>query len=161
MSLDYNISNNSVNIHFEVIADYLCINDDFSFDRYDNEGLWDFDVVEVFISRSLNNLPYLELQVSPIGQKFALFIDEPRKKTRKVIDITVDIATELTTYGFKASFSIPKNLIPGDSNEIFANFFACLGDKEERSYFAFNVNNGTNPDYHLPKLFKKIGEFSL
>lgn len=46
---------------------------------YKNWGLWEYDVFEAFLSFADNSLPYLELQVSPLNQKFALLIEEPRK----------------------------------------------------------------------------------
>ena len=55
----------------------------FSSDYSKNWGLWNKDVIEAFLQLRTdeNDLaaPYLEIQVSPLKQPFALIIKEPRK----------------------------------------------------------------------------------
>jgi hypothetical protein len=153
----HRVEGTRVVIDFDVQSKESHVSTEFCTDKLSNWGLWDFDVVEVFIQKKCEKNHYLELQVSPLNQKFALLVKEPRKETIEIKSLSSDISSTQTESGFKACFEIEVADIPGDSNEIYANFFACLGPKENRSYFALNINKEAEPDYHRPELFEYIG----
>ena len=150
---------NEDSIEFTIaVADYLdCnINQDFSLNSWNNEGLWNYDVVEVFISRS-NKVPYLEVQSSPINQNFALIINSPRTKFEKPKNLKTKIEI-LSKNPWVTVIKIPFSDIPGSGNILYGNCFSCLGSAKKRQYYALNVNAEDIPDYHRPELFVKLGE---
>lgn len=155
------VSKNQVIVDFEITCEKLHTNDSFNISGFDNEGLWNFDVAEVFIQGSGSSKHYLELQVSPLNQKFALNVLKSRKVTEKITDLSSDISSKLTSKGFSAKFIINASDIPGDISQLRAGFFACLGRPGNRSYYALNINNDSFPDYHRPELFIEIGGICL
>jgi hypothetical protein len=132
------------------------INQDFSLSGWNNEGLWDYDVVEVFISRT-NRLPYLEVQSSPLNQSFALIINNPRISFETPTNLKTKI--EITSKNpWVTVFNIPFSDIPGSGNILYGNCFSCLGSAKKRQYYALNINADDIADYHKPELFVKLGE---
>lgn len=124
-------------------------------DEYKNWGLWERDVFEVFLTRqSEGDLPYLELQVSPLNQKFALIIDKPRKDWRYPQVCPFESVTEISGGVWKSAFRIPINNIPGESKLIRGNLHGIIG--EGRNHFSLNENKEAAPDFHRPDLFVEL-----
>ncbi len=157
IEVEWNIYNNQIDFLFKVTG-YCDFNtkDSFSNDYSKNSGLWDYDVVEVFISRS-NRAPYLELQCSPLNQPFALVVEIPRLKTKfpNKLDTNFEIISKKP---WVTSISIPLSDIPGSGNILYGNCFSCLGSDKTRSYYALHINNEDLPDFHRPELFIEFGE---
>ena len=147
---DYEIQPESVCVNFFIPLNMAYINSHFSKEGFSNSGLWNFDVAEVFITRSKDLLPYLELQVSPARQKFALIVNEPRKKTMIPRNLHSTLSSSFEDKVFKANFNISLNDIPGEGNSLYANFFAIIGEESNRNYFAWNINQDPLPDFHKP-----------
>lgn len=156
--VDIDFQVNELIVEFKVPLDEINISDEFSCDTYQNNGLWNFDVAEVFLKKGKETKEYLELQVSPKSQKFALLVLEPRRKTVLVDSLSSCIYGNFDHGVFSARFEIKSADIPGEGNEIFGNLFCCLGSEDKRCYFGANINNDEIPDYHRPDLFIKLGE---
>ncbi|MBD64495.1 MAG: hypothetical protein CME62_04775 [Halobacteriovoraceae bacterium] len=154
---ELHIEADKVIVDFEVIKKNLKVDERFSTDHWDNWGLWENDVVEVFLTRAKDHLPYLELQLSPLGQKFALLIKKPRKETEKITEIAVKTNVSRTQNGFNGSFQIPKESIPGDSTELWGNLHACLYDEHKCNFYALKPNTDQRADFHRPEYFQKLG----
>lgn len=129
-------------------------------DNYkENWGLWNFDVVEAFLQlrKDENDLkaPYLEVQVSPLNQPFALVITEPRKVFHAPENLVMKTEVELDEKNWKASLlvTIPDEI---QGSMIYGGFFACLGNGP-REFYALEPNEEVNPDFHRPDLFLNIG----
>ena len=127
----------------------------FSHDWSKNWGLWSHDVIEVFLQlRSHENdltAPYLEIQVSPLNQPFALIITEPRKifASPKVLDFVHEVSVENKIWTSALRITLPPDL---DGDLVYGGFFACL-DHGPREYYALEPNAEENPDFHRPDLF--------
>ena len=130
--------------------------DKFSSNYFDNKGLWDFDVVEVFLKKE--GVKYLEFQCSPLGQPFSYLIEKPRVSfdypSKLNISTKVEVLDETI---WKTWISIPYSDIPGSGTLITGNCFACLG--KETQYFALNINTDDRPDFHRPELFIDFGDY--
>jgi hypothetical protein len=135
------------------------INSKYLVSDWNNIGLWDYDVVEVFISRS-NKLPYLELQSSPINQNFALIINNPRLETIAPykIETKIDISSQNP---WVTVINIPFSDIPGSGNILYGNCFSCLGSAKNRNYYALNINKEDNANFHKPELFIRFGQIGI
>ncbi len=127
----------------------------FSNDWSQNWGLWSTDVVEAFIQlrKDENDLsaPYLEVQVSPLNQPFALIIVEPRKTFHypKVLDFSHEVILEGRSWKSVMKVTLPDDLT---GTVPFAGFFACL-EESPREFYALEPNPEENPDFHRPELF--------
>ena len=120
-----------------------------------NWGLWNKDVVEAFLQLRTHpedvTAPYLELQVSPLNQPFALFITEPRKIYHAPRDL--DFIHEVTCEGRLLTATLRVTL-PSElkGTLLYGGFFACL-EQDPREFFALEPNPEQNPDFHRPELF--------
>lgn len=124
-------------------------------DYKENWGLWEQDVVEGFLQLRSHpddvNAPYLEVQVSPLNQPFALVIIEPRKTFHppQKLSFTHEVQVENRSWRAVMKIQLPDDL-KGES--LYGGFFACLGH-EPREFFALEPNPEPNPDFHRPELF--------
>lgn len=133
----------------------FCANPEFGEDYSKNWGLWETDVVEAFIQLRSHpdevTAPYLEIQLSPLNQPFALLIQKPREvfDYPKNLDFKHESTGEDRTWRAKLEVTLPEEL-KGD--HLYLGLFACLGIGE-REYFALIPNPESNPDFHRPELF--------
>ena len=122
---------------------------------YKNWGLWDYDVFELFLSRNTElNAPYLELQVSPLNQKLALIIEKPRQKWFYPETSVFTSKTTIEDNKWVSTFKIDLGAIPGNSNIVYGNAHAILGNP--RNYYAAVPNEESTPDFHRPELFTEL-----
>ncbi len=132
----------------------------FTEDWTKNWGLWNHDVVEAFLQlrKDAEDLqaPYLEVQVSPLNQPFALVIKEPRKiyfppdqlnlKTESIIEGHLWMA--------RLELELPQDI---QGEMLYGGAFACLS-QNPREFFALRPNPEDNPDFHRPELFIYLDE---
>ena len=156
VAVRFELQKSQVEVYFEVNTKSVYTSDEFSKEHWDNWGLWDFDVVEVFLKRSKEETEYLELQVSPLGQKFALHIKSPRKEYASCKLHNTKVEVTKLGQGFSAKFLIDLIDIPGEGGEIYGNCCACLGPKEERRYFTLFELGGGDLDFHRPEHFERF-----
>jgi hypothetical protein len=152
-----NKKKDSLDICFEVSNKLNKWNTDKSFDDLPmrNWGLWENDVVEVFLQpRSTKKdykAPYLELQVSPLNQRFQLFIFDPRKVFFTPLVEFFASTSIIENNKWTLNFSIPKFW---DEKNLYVGLFACLGKKRE--FYSANLNKESRPDFHRPDLFINV-----
>jgi hypothetical protein len=127
----------------------------FTEDWAKNWGLWNKDVVEAFLQLRQTpddrTAPYLEIQVSPANQPFALIIVEPRKTFHapKALEFTHESTIENRSWTATLKVKLPEDL---QGSLPYGGFFACL-DADPREYYALEPNPENNPDFHRPELF--------
>ena len=132
----------------------------FNQDWSKNWGLWNKDVVEAFLqlrqSPEDTRAPYLEIQISPLNQPFALIVTEPRITyfAPKALDFKSEVTLTDKLWITKLEVTLPEE-VTGDI--LFGGFFACLG-AITREYYALNPNPEMNPDFHRPELFLSLVE---
>src|SRR5690606_36744712 len=135
-----------------------CANPDFGDDYSKNWGLWETDVVEAFIqlrnSPDEVSAPYLEIQLSPLNQPFALVIEKPRETFHYPEDLKFrhESSGEERAWRSILTVTIPDFL---QGKHLFVGLHACLGIGE-REFFALNPNPEVNPDFHRPELFEEV-----
>lgn len=120
-----------------------------------NWGLWNKDVVEAFLQLRKDpqdlKAPYLEIQVSPLNQPFALVITEPRQKyfVPQNLSFSTSSSTEGRTWTGNLEVILPPEL---SGEHLYGGFFSCL-THGPREYYALEPNPEPNPDFHRPELF--------
>lgn len=123
-----------------------------------NWGLWNNDVVEAFLQLRSHpedvTAPYLEIQVSPLNQPFALVIVEPRKTFHppQNLEFKTTSITEGRVWTGTIEVILPDE-IKGD--HLYGGFFSCLS-KNPREYYALETNPEATPDFHRPELFLSL-----
>jgi hypothetical protein len=125
-----------------------------------NWGLWNTDVVEAFLQLREHDqdfkAPYLEIQVSPLNQPFALIITEPRKTYFAPTSLEFRTEVALTEKIWTGTMEI---VLPSDlkGEQLYGGFFACLS-QGPREYYALEPNPEVNPDFHRPELFLRLDQ---
>jgi hypothetical protein len=132
----------------------------FTQDWSKNWGLWNKDVVEAFLQLREHDqdtrAPYLEIQVSPLNQPFALIITEPRKTFFAPAKLDFHTSVEMSDkfWTGKLEVRLPEEL---RGTHLYGGFFACLAT-EQREYYALEPNPEMNPDFHRPELFLPLDQ---
>ncbi len=125
-----------------------------------NWGLWNKDVFEAFLQlrkdESELTAPYLEIQVSPLNQPFALVITEPRKTffAPKILDFKTEVSVTEKFWTGKMEVILPEEIQGGN---LYGGFYSCLAT-EPREFYALEPNREMNPDFHRPELFLRLDE---
>jgi hypothetical protein len=120
-------------------------------------GLWDWDVVELFIQPRANDPTYYEFQVSPLDQFFELEIFEPRKRFNKEYSSGFGHKASSRPGGWTAEMriSLAKLGWNGEATTLRGNAFAIIGGgaPSPRSYWSLFLSQQQKPDFHLPEKF--------
>ncbi len=118
------------------------------------DGLWDYEVVELFISGtgSGESIPYTEVELSPHGHHLVLRLAGVRDVVEKELPL-----------GFEASISgdrwrgtawLPRAYLPPAPWKV--NAYAIHGEKGSRRYLAMIPVPGGAPDFHRPEVFRPL-----
>lgn len=152
-------------VRFEVAGADPVVNPDLSREE-SAHGLWDWDVVEVFIAHPTLDR-YFEFQISPLGQHFELEVLEPRKRTNA--DYRSGFkkrAVRVSDDAWTATFQIPWTALGWPSEHkgartVRGNAFAILGSSESRSYWSLFTPPQETPDFHRPQEFGELLRVTL
>lgn len=122
-------------------------------------GLWDWDVVELFVAANPQSSSYLEVQLSPLGQWVEILIHEPRR--RWDAEFRSGFRGSVTPYDGKrwqARLEVPLFALgwDGDQRSVRGNAFAILGDEPAREHFSRFLPEQARPDFHLPEYFNVL-----
>jgi len=111
------------------------------------DRLWEFEVVELFISGI--GSAYTEIELGPHGHHLVLQLKDIRSPSKSRIPI--DYAAQKLGTRWTASAQIPIDLLPDGPHRI--NATAIHGVDEKRTYLSLGVLPGTQPDFHQPRHF--------
>lgn len=116
------------------------------------EGLWAYEVVELFIEGPSGR--YTEIELSPHGHHLVLRLSRPRQ----VIDRCLPIAFQSvrTRERWRGTARVPLGLLPED-RPLRGNAYAMHGEGSARRYLAMFPVPGAKPDFHQPHRFELLG----
>ena len=129
-------------------------------DKETSFGLWDYDVVEVFVSPDLKNIySYKEFEVSPRGEWVDLDIDRSRKGKDSdwMWNSGFQFKTKIDEPGkvWICEMQIPWKSIDSrlirSGNELRLNLYRIEGGPEKRTYIAWQQVNSES--FHTPERF--------
>lgn len=142
---------------FEVEGSQLVVNPDPPRGR-SAWGLWETDVVEIFVRARAAEDRYFEFQVSPLGQHFELEIFEPRKRFNQDYASGGVFEAQTAAKGWSARIEVPLRALEWDGHResLVGGAFACLGPKEARTYWGLWLPKQEKPDFHLPEHFRRL-----
>ena len=125
-------------------------------------GLWEYEVVEVFIAGHAGQ--YLEVELNPYGHFLVLSLSAPRVIEHKHLELEgllierhIDPATGSIYGRWSAQAVIPSQLLPSPvvhSKEPCwgINAFWCF-NQDTRSFYVASSLPGQQPDFHQPHYF--------
>ncbi len=147
---------NSLSVNFLVknLLKKWNVDHSFSTTDYNNLGLWNFDVVEVFLKeidtrQETNEFNYTEFEFSPLNQILCLEIIRPREEFFIRSDIILKSKSSYTTDEWHLQTEIPIKT----EKQYKGSLFAALGPLGMREYFAIKPNQDFKPDFHQPNNF--------
>jgi len=107
-------------------------------------GLWNFEVVEVFISGFGEPEPYLELEIGPHGHHLAIQLRGERSVLASCLP--VDLQAEIRGDRWRATARIDRRFLPPPPHRL--NVTAIHGVGEARRYLSWAPLPGERPDFH-------------
>lgn len=115
------------------------------------DGLWEYEVVEVFIAGPGER--YLEIELSPTGHYLVLELDGIRQPVRTLLPI--DFRAEIVGNQWTGLANIPQELLPEGPLRI--NATAIHGEGTARTYLSAVPLPGSQPDFHQVGCFRALG----
>ena len=125
-------------------------------------GIWNFDVVEIFIGDNPDIKKYFEFVISPINQKIDVKHNKNKSKEES-FDTTWNsnwqtaVKIDNVKKIWIAEFRIPLSAISTEKIEnekkFRFNLFRCHNKEPNRQYLAMNPTFTVRPSFHVPKKF--------
>jgi hypothetical protein len=112
-------------------------------------GLWEFEVVEVFIAGPGSPVPYTEIEVGPAGHHLVLTLNGVRQPTATGLPLRVHARIDGDVW--HATATIEDALLPPRPWRV--NATAIHGLADSRVYASTAVLPGDTPDFHQPDVF--------
>jgi hypothetical protein len=116
------------------------------------DGLWEYEVVELFIAG--HNGEYVELELGPHGHSLLLRFAGVRQRARTGVPPTTTHLwgrVDGVVPAWWAEAVIPAAWLPPQPWR--ANAFAIHGNADQRRYLLAHRLPGVQPDFHQPQLF--------
>ena len=111
------------------------------------DGLWNYEVVEVFLVG--DDGQYLELEFGPHGHYLMLWLTQPRKVAERTLSCRYTVSQTNERWTGKVQF--PRAHAPRRIHSY--NAFAISGLGRSRRYLAWHPMPGEKPDFHQPEHF--------
>lgn len=118
------------------------------------DGLWEHEVVELFVAGEGEPVPYTELEVSPYGHHLLLTFVGVREATARALPADVHVTRDRD--GWRASAWIPAEHLPPRPWRV--NACAIHGLGPARRYLSAVPLGGAAPDFHQPERFREMAE---
>ncbi len=113
-------------------------------------GLWDFEVVELFLSGADEH--YLEVELGPRGHHLVLRLEGRRRPVAEGLPLEVEVAIAEGRWSARAH--LPEAWAPAGPHR--ANAYAIHGCGDQRRYLACHPTGGPRPDFHRLEAFEPV-----
>lgn len=114
------------------------------------EGLWEYEVVEVFVAGDDGR--YLEIELGPHGHHLVLQLRGVRHVTRR--GLPIDFAATIEGSRWRGRAIVPSDYLP--SGPLRGNAFAMHGAVPDRRYSAAFATEGSQPDFHRLESYRAL-----
>ena len=117
------------------------------------DGLWEHDVVELFLADASESERYFELEIGPRGHWLALTFDGVRARSAELRDLRLDLMQDMTDGRWCGRATFPStDLADSIGRGPFKILFAaCLGHGETRRLRCSPPLPGEMADFHQPE----------
>lgn len=125
-------------------------------------GIWNFDVVEVFIGDNPNIKKYFEFVISPLNQKIDVKHNKNKSKEESFDTIwnsnwqtavKIDDNRKIWIAEFRIPFSAISTEKIENNKKFRFNLFRCHDKDPNRKYLAMNATFTDRPSFHVPEKF--------
>jgi hypothetical protein len=115
-------------------------------------GLWDHEVVELFISGFGDPVPYFELELGPYGHHLAIQLRGLRNVVARCLPLRVEASIDGDRW--RATAWVPREYLPMGPHR--ANAYTIHGPAADRRYLAWTPVPGAVPDFHRLERFAPV-----
>ncbi len=115
-------------------------------------GLWDHEVVELFIVGPGEKPQYTEIELGPHGHWLVLRLNGVRQVVER--ELPLAFQARISSDRWTGRCTIPSEWIPEGPHRI--NAFAIHGVGEARRYLSMTPLPGSAPDFHQPDQFTEL-----
>lgn len=115
------------------------------------DGLWEYEVVEVFFLGKNNH--YTEIELAPSGHHLVLKLEGIRNPVDSNLPLEFNASINGSRWTGRAF--VPNSLLP--EGPLFVNGYAIYGTGPNRVYMSWIPLPGDAPDFHQPELFRPLG----
>ncbi|KAI9563048.1 hypothetical protein GHT06_010505 [Daphnia sinensis] len=118
-------------------------------------GLWDFEVIELFLANDENQ--YVEIELGPWGQHIVLLLNGVHKTIRHSLPLRYKVIQRTESGRWQGQAIIPASYLPPNVTKM--NAYAIHGSGVKRTYEAlYPVPQGQfeNPDFHRLDFFRPV-----
>jgi hypothetical protein len=115
-------------------------------------GLWEHEVVEVFVASAAEPHRYTEVELSPWGHHLVLRLDGVRRVAASALPLA--FRSRRRAGRWLGAARLPLSLIPDPPWRV--NAFALHGEGASRRYLAATALPGPQPDFHQPDRFAPL-----
>lgn len=126
------------------------------------EGLWNWDVVELFIKDHTSST-YQEFNISPCGAWWACeFVSHRKRGTKNYNYQGVELFSSVTQENWKVAIAIPLNSVKADfqcPQSLRLNISGIVGKK--RQHFSWASMDTKQPDFHKSETFVSVRVIDL
>ncbi len=119
------------------------------------EGLWEHEVVEVFLAGAPlpdGRIPYTEVEIGPHGHYLVLRLLGVRAVETRLLPLTLTVTREGSRW--RATARLDRRLVP--EGPLRGNAYAIHGVGPARRYLAWQPVPGPAPDFHQPERFAPL-----
>ena len=114
------------------------------------DGLWQRDVVELFVATESEAGGYTEFEASPCGQWLALRFSAPRQRRIGLATPRPEVAVQLGAHEHRVLLSVALAELPFRCARGRLGLFRIHGREPARGYLALTPNGSARPDFHRP-----------
>ena len=118
------------------------------------QGLWEYEVVEVFVAQADRPQVYTEIELGPGGHHLALTFTEVRQADRTGVPMVFESHRAHGRWQGEARI-LAEDLPPRPWR---VNAFAIHGQGAARRYLSWCPLGGDQPDFHQPGKYPRWGE---
>lgn len=113
------------------------------------DGLWEHEVVELFVLLDLQGPRYLEVELGPHGHHLVLTLDGVRKAVGRCLPLRYEATVDGARW--RGVAHLDRSLLP--SRPVSFNATAIRGVGAARRYSSLVALPGPAPDFHRPDRF--------
>ena len=117
------------------------------------DGLWEHDVIELFVAGGSDRHRYLELEFGFAGHRLALAFDGPRNRVADLREVAPEVISEVRRGRWRGRAALPVAVVEKHAGRRPWHGLTCAvtGPRKNRVHLCWPRLPGERPDFHQPQ----------